>query len=107
MRGLPLLLCASCLLGGPAFAVQGDSLGADWGPQQAQARECLRAGKCVALREVVASVGRRIPGRLLNAGLEQDGGRQVYRVRWGAADGRRVDVIVDAASGQIVREEGR
>lgn len=108
MRGLSSPLCAFVLLGGVASAaVQGDSLGADWGPQQGQARACVRAGKCVALKEVVAAVGRRIPGRLLNAGLEQDAGRQVYRVRWGAADGRRVDVIVDAASGQIVREEGR
>ena len=108
MRGLSPLLCALAMIGGVApAAVQGDSLGADWGPQQGQARECVRAGRCMALKEVAAAVGRRIPGRRLNAGLEQDGGRQVYRVRWGAADGRRVDVIVDAASGQIVREEGR
>ena len=37
-------------------------------------------------------------GRVLDAGLE---GRN-YRVRWAAADGRRIDFIVDAETGQII-----
>ena len=105
MRGLPFLLCALALLGGAArAAAQGDSLGADWGPQQGQARECVRAGKCVPLKEVVAAIGRRTPGRLLDVGLEPGpGGHDLYRVRWAAADGRRLDVIVDAATGAVIR----
>ena len=59
---------------------------------------------CVPLKEVVAAISRRTPGRLLDAGLESGpGGRDVYRVRWAAADGRRMDVIVDAASGAVIR----
>ncbi len=86
----------------------GDSLGANWGLQQGEVRDKVRSGQLVPLGQVVEAVRRRMPGRLLNAGLEQDGGgRPVYRVRWAAADGRRVDVIADAASGQVLREEGR
>lgn len=110
MRGLLPSLCAvlAVLTAAPAFAQRGDSLGADWGPQQSQARQGVREGHYVPLKQVTATVAARVPGRLLDAGLEQDaGGREVYRVRWAAADGRRLDVIVDAASGQIVRQEGR
>ena len=53
-------------------------------------------------------MARRIPGRMLDAGLEAgDNGRQVYRVRWAATDGRRLDVIVDAATGAVLHEGGR
>ena len=110
MRGvLPSLCVAATLLGSAsARADQPDSLGAGWSPLQGgQAKSQVRAGQIVPLSTATAAVARRIPGRLLDAGLEPDGGRQVYRVRWAAADGRRIDVIVDAANGQIVRQEGR
>ena len=87
---------------------QRDSLGADWRPQQDEARAAVRAGRAIPLAQAIAAVQGRIPGRLLDAGLEPgDNGRQVYRVRWAAADGRRLDVIVDASSGQVLRQEGR
>ncbi len=110
MRGVLLSLCAAtALLGaGAARADQPDSLGAGWSPLQGgQAKSQVRAGQIVPLSTATAAVRRRIPGRLLDAGLEPDGARQVYRVRWAAADGRRIDVIVDAGSGQIIRQEGR
>jgi uncharacterized membrane protein YkoI len=109
MRGvlLPLAAAAALLGAGHARAQAHDSLGADWGPQQNEARQRVRAGQNRPLEQVVASVRRQIPGRLLDAGLEEDGGRQVYRVRWAAADGRRLDVIADAATGQVIRQEGR
>ncbi len=110
MRGVLLPLAAALSLvgaAGVAHAQAHDSLGADWGPQQNEARQRVRAGQNVPLERVVAAVRSRTPGRLLDAGLEQDGGRQVYRVRWAAADGRRLDIIADAATGQVIRQEGR
>jgi uncharacterized membrane protein YkoI len=57
---------------------------------------------------VLADLRRRQPGRPLDAGIEQMAdGRPVYRVRWAAADGRRIDYIVDARTGAILAEEGR
>jgi len=86
----------------PPADAQADSLGADWGPQQDEAREGVRQGRFVPLSKVIAQIERRTRGRTLDAGLEQAGGRPVYRVRWAASDGRRIDYIVDAQTGAIL-----
>jgi hypothetical protein len=83
-----------------------DSLGADWGAQQDQVRACVRAGQCVSLAQVIAEISRSTPGRSLDAGFEQADGRMAYRVRWAAKD-RRIDFIVDAKTGAIIRTEGK
>lgn len=92
---------------GPPNGLGGDSLGADWGGQQDIAREGVRSGRYLPLAEVISAIRRRTPGRQLDAGLESEGPRAVYRVRWAAADGRRIDYIVDAKTGVILRAEGR
>lgn len=98
------LATAALLASSPALAQSGrDSLGADWRQQQGEARAKVRSGSHVSLEQAVSAIRQRTPGRLLDAGLETDGdGRSVYRVRWAATDGRRIDFIVDAASGQIL-----
>ena len=85
-----------------------DSLGANWRPQQDEARKAVREGKHIPLDRVLNSIRRRTPGRQLDAGMEQTrNGRTVYRVRWAAADGRRLDYIVDAETGAILTVVGR
>jgi len=105
-RSLSIAAIASviALVAAPAaFAGQPDSLGADWRRQQGEARAKVKAGSVMPLERVVAEIRRRQPGRLLDAGLETDpDGRTVYRVRWAAADGRRVDFRVDATSGAVL-----
>jgi uncharacterized membrane protein YkoI len=79
-----------------------DSLGADWGAQQDEARQGVRQQHYMPLGRVLAEINRRNPGYQLDAGLEQWMGRTVYRVRWAASSGRRIDYIVDAVSGAIL-----
>ena len=79
-----------------------NSLGADWGLQQDQVRQAVRQRQLVPLGRVIAQIGGRTPGRLLDTGLEYDGARAVYRVRWITRDGRRVDYLIDAATGAIL-----
>ena len=55
------------------------------------------------LARVIEQVRRRAPGRELDAGLEQINGRPTYRLRWMTRDGRRVDYLIDAATGTVVR----
>ncbi|MDP9102841.1 MAG: PepSY domain-containing protein [Pseudomonadota bacterium] len=102
----PLLVLAMILAATPALAQPGtgrDSLGADWRQQQGEARQKVKDGSHVPLEKVVEEVRRRTPGRLLDAGIETGGdGRAVYRVRWAAQDGRRIDFLVDAATGSIL-----
>ena len=83
-----------------------DSLGADWGAQQDEARAGVRQGRYIPLWKVIVAIRRRMPGAQLDAGLEQWNGRAVYRVRWAAANGRRIDYIVDAENGAILSADG-
>ena len=69
-----------------------------WRERQDQARGGVQSGRLVPLGRVIEMISRRVPGRVLDAGLE---GRN-YRVRWATADGRRIDFIVDAETGQIL-----
>ena len=83
-----------------------DSLGANWRPEQDEARSGVRQGRMIPLESIAPRLHRRAPGRLLDAGIESRGGLPVYRVRWQAADGRRIDYLVDAATGMIIGADG-
>jgi uncharacterized membrane protein YkoI len=55
----------------------------------------------------VGNIQRTTRGRMLDAGVEPGpDGRPTYRVRWAAAGGRRIDFIVDAATGAIIGQSG-
>lgn len=92
--------------GRPDWAGPSDSLGSNWRQQQDEARQGVRQGRMVPLEQVIGRISRRTPGRLLDTGIEEMGGNTVYRVRWQAHDGRRIDYIVDASSGGIIRAQG-
>jgi uncharacterized membrane protein YkoI len=64
----------------------------------------VRQGQFAPLSRVIEGLQRRTPGRQLDTGIEYDGGRPVYRVRWLTSRGRRVDFLVDAATGNILGE---
>ncbi|MEO8813386.1 MAG: PepSY domain-containing protein [Caulobacteraceae bacterium] len=81
-----------------------NSLGAGWRQQQEEARAGVRQGEMAPLGRVIEGIRRRSPGRQLDAGIEYQAGRAVYRVRWMTPQGRRVDYIVDAATGAILSE---
>ena len=92
----------------PDFRPRRDSLGAGWRQQQEEARRAVRSGRFVPLSRVVPNLQRRFPGRQLDAGIEDDWqGRPVYRVRWAATNGRRIDFIVDARTGAILDAQGQ
>ena len=84
---------------------QGDSLGANWRDQQRDAHRGVQGGN-VPLAQVIETIRRMTPGRPLDTGIETSNGREVYRVRWAAADGRRTDYLVDAKTGMVVGQGG-
>jgi uncharacterized membrane protein YkoI len=51
---------------------------------------------------VIERIQHRSPGRQLDAEIDYLAGRPVYRVLWVTAQGRRVDYLVDAATGVIL-----
>jgi hypothetical protein len=90
-----------------SYAPAPNSLGSGWRPQQEDARRGVRSGAMKPLGEVVGNIQRTVRGRMLDAGLEPGpDGRPTYRVRWAAAGGRRIDFIVDAATGAIIGQSG-
>jgi hypothetical protein len=94
--------------GEPPRGRNSNSLGQYYRDQQDEAREGVRRGGNLPMGQVLESLRRRQPGRLLDAGIEQAAdGRSVYRVRWAAADGRRIDYIIDARTGAILEAEGQ
>jgi uncharacterized membrane protein YkoI len=113
MRSLRILLIGLVLAAAPGLATAQhappayDSLGADWGAQQDEVRACVAAGRCVPAVGVIVKIRQLTPGHSLDVGLEPEGGREVYRIRWAASDGRRIDYIADAKTGAILRAEGR
>jgi len=86
----------------PARPPHPDSLGADWRLQQDEARQGVRNHQLLPLSRVIEQVRARTPGRQLDAGLEYQGTRPIYRVRWMTRDGRRVDYLIDAATGAML-----
>jgi uncharacterized membrane protein YkoI len=103
------VVCAMIAAASPlpaAAQARGDSLGANWREQQRQAHHGVQQGD-VPLAKVIETIRRMTPGSLLDAGLETAAdGRPVYRVRWAAADGRRIDYLVDAKTGAVIRSGG-
>lgn len=90
--------------GGEPF---GYGAGQTWRQQQAEVRQAVREGRRRPLGQVIETVRQRAPGRLLDAGVEPGpNGREVYRLRWAARDGRRMDFLVDAETGGILAVEG-
>jgi len=99
IRALLVVAALAATLPGSASAQRRpDSLGADWRAQSDQARGGVQSGRLVPMARVIEQINRRTPGRVLDADLK--GGK--YRVVWAATDGRRIDFIVDAETGQIL-----
>ncbi|HWF01079.1 MAG TPA: PepSY domain-containing protein [Caulobacteraceae bacterium] len=93
--------------GPPGYIVGGkrpNSLAEGWSLQQEEARSAVRHGQMAPLGRVIEGIERRTPGRQLDTGIEYQGGRPIYRVRWMTQHGRRVDILVDAATGAILSE---
>jgi uncharacterized membrane protein YkoI len=82
-----------------------NSLGEGWSLQQDEVRQGVRQHRLMPLGRVIERLRQTAPGHQLDAGLEYEGSRPVYRVRWMTKDGRRVDYLIDAATGTILGEE--
>lgn len=116
---LSLTLAALMALGGgEAYAASFDlELGTGIGRKieqvgshsdQDQARQAVREGRILPLSQVLPKVQSRVPGRLLDANLQDRGGRPVYLIKMMTNDGNVAIVSADATNGNIlnVRQGG-
>lgn len=70
------------------------------------ARAALAAGQILPLSEILAIVGRAVPGHVIDIDFEAEGrGRFRYEFEILAETGAIMDVTVDAATGEILEVE--
>ena len=73
-----------------------------------RARDAVGSGDVLPLREIMRRIGRRHPGRLLDADLGQNGwGQWIYRLKLLAPGDQVQRLVVDAQSGRVLSGGGR
>lgn len=97
------MLAACCVGLGFGLAPPLAQAGGDDGQRARVARE---QGRIVPLDQLIAQVSQIVPGRLLQAELDDDDGLLVYELRWQLADGRRLEIELDARDGRWLKLKG-
>lgn len=69
------------------------------------ARAALERGEILPLAKILERVGGQVPGEILELELEREDGVWVYELKVIAPDGRLLEVLVDAAQGQLLDEQ--
>jgi uncharacterized membrane protein YkoI len=82
---------------------RGGPLGQGWDSDAA--RDAVREGRHMPLRDVIRAVESQIPGAPRGQPVlqERGDGRAVYLLRWQTPDGRLLDLTVDAETGAVLR----
>lgn len=71
-----------------------------------RARDAVSAGKALPLQQILQRLGRRYPGRLLDADLDRDRqGRWIYRLKLLAPGDQVQRLTVDAQSGRVLQSK--
>jgi uncharacterized membrane protein YkoI len=70
-----------------------------------RARAALSRGEVRPLAEILAAASATVPGDIVEVELEREHGRWVYELKVIAPDGRRREVLVDAATGTVLEHE--
>lgn len=73
--------------------------------EQDRARRLVREGAIMPLERLLPAVRAQAPGELLEIELEDEGGRLVYEVEVIGPDGRVVELLFDARSGEFLGRE--
>ena len=63
-------------------------------------------GRILPLEVLIEQIDAVIPGRLLEAELDDEDGSVIYELVWQLADGRRLKIEVDARDGRWRKLEG-
>ena len=101
-------LAVAALSASPALAQRGDrggrpDLGSTLSPQEA--RGAVEQGRHVPLREIIAQIQGRYPGRMLGARLDR-GQPSIYVIDWLTPDGRKLTIRANAENGAILGVSG-
>ncbi len=95
-RILAFLLCLA--LAAPALAGE---------REHDRVRRAVEAGQVLPLKTILDRAEKEQPGQLLEAELEHEHGRLVYELKLLTPEGRVVELLFDAATGEPLAEKGR
>ena len=95
-RCLLIGLVAAATLPPPALAQHGSA--------QERARRAYESGEVRSLDDILSGIRGQVPGRMLDAEIEDRSGRSVYRLKMMDRGGQVRDVEVDGKSGRILGE---
>jgi hypothetical protein len=70
-----------------------------------RARAALERGEIRPIGEILASAAARVPGDVIGVELEREHGDWVYELKIITDDGRRLEVLVDAATATVIEVE--
>jgi len=70
-----------------------------------RARAALSRGEVRPLAEILEAVTAAVPGDVVEVELEREHGAWVYELKVITPDGRRREVLVDAATGTLLKHE--
>ncbi len=68
-------------------------------------REAVRSGRILPLQQILDRYQRRFGSRLLDLEVEHDGELIVYELEMLQADGRVIELKVDARDGRLLKKE--
>lgn len=98
------LFCLA-ILALPLSAAQAQNWAQSFSP--GEAREAVRKGDILPLKEIFNRLEARYGGYQLDASLfSTAGGGAEYRIDWMTGDGRRLRIRVDARTGRILSSSG-
>jgi uncharacterized membrane protein YkoI len=86
-----------------ALAVFAAGSRADDGRDHDVARQAVERGEIKPLAEILQMVRDKLPGEIAGVKIERKGGRLIYELRIVGAQGRLLEVHVDAVTGEIGR----
>ncbi len=86
-----------------ALALPATAVRADDDHDHEVARQAVARGEIKSLTDILQAVRGKLPGEVAGVKLERKHGRLVYEFRVVGAQGRLLEVHVDAATGDIYR----
>jgi uncharacterized membrane protein YkoI len=100
-RRLILSMAAVVLLFGAAAGAWADD------DDQERARQALKAGEIVSLREILDVAAKDFEGEMIEVELDRDHGRWVYEVKLLCPGGRVVKAEYDARTKELLKYTGK
>ena len=103
MKRILISIAATAILAGTPVIGQGWSQ--SFSPDQA--RDAVNNGDIIPLRDIFRMLKQRFGGSQLGAELfSKPGGGSEYHVDWLTRDGRKMQFVIDAQSGNITSSRG-